>query len=547
MWSETIKILSIVGILSSLVSASYIYFANRKSLINIFIASTIFFSSAWAASLFITLETGNFFVAKLPFFFGAFIPASFVLFVYAFSGIAIKKKHYFLAFMPALIIAILSLSGRLLFDDVAITSGAITTNNPGILMPVYGLYHLIYISFSAYQVHKANKNLTGIKKVQLRYVTLAMIVSYGGAVMTDAVLIAMGIYQFDNLGPIFALLFSAVMIYVATKHHILEIKVVISEFLAFLLVVSVFILLWLSRSYYNLIVFIIVGMIAAIFVQVVLAESGKNWRLKTQNRQLLKAKKDLEKLDSMRDEFMKMATHELSTPTAALKTILSSAIEEKSPQFTLDQKKELEPALEAANRLQMLIKNILEASFIEEGGIWIDRKETDLEELIGNAVKSFSTTAKKKGIILSWKKSNDSIPLLMIDREKIYEVIRHLIENAIKFTYDGEVSVKNEIVRNSIVITVSDTGVGIPHQDQQNVFSKFFQSGRFDEDNPLEQQGAGLGLFISKHVVELHGGKMEFRSQEGKGSTFWITLPLNNSDSTDSGSTTTAANTNSKS
>jgi signal transduction histidine kinase len=115
---------------------------------------------------------------------------------------------------------------------------------------------------------------------------------------------------------------------------------------------------------------------------------------------------------------------------------------------------------------------------------------------------------------------------MMADQDKMYEVIRHLIENAVKFTFDGEVTVSNEVNSKSAIIKVSDTGVGIPEEDQKNVFTKFFQSGRFGQSNPLEQQGAGLGLFISKHVVELHGGQMEFQSQEGKGSTFTVTLPI---------------------
>lgn len=119
-----------------------------------------------------------------------------------------------------------------------------------------------------------------------------------------------------------------------------------------------------------------------------------------------------------------------------------------------------------------------------------------------------------------------TLPKLTFDPSKISEVISNLINNANKFTEKGKIAVTSKLKDDEIVISVADTGIGISEEDQKHLFEKFFQAGRFDPNNPQEQQGSGLGLYISRNIIELHGGKMWLQSEKGKGSTFYFSLPL---------------------
>jgi signal transduction histidine kinase len=126
---------------------------------------------------------------------------------------------------------------------------------------------------------------------------------------------------------------------------------------------------------------------------------------------------------------------------------------------------------------------------------------------------------------LEYIKPGKDLPKITIDQSKIGEVITNLVNNAIKFTDKGGVTVKAKDEGENVTVSVKDSGIGIDTNDQKHLFNKFYQAGRFDPNNPQEQQGTGLGLYISKNIIELHGGKIGLESEKDKGSTFYFSLP----------------------
>ena len=252
----------------------------------------------------------------------------------------------------------------------------------------------------------------------------------------------------------------------------------------------------------------------------------KNENLENQARHLERDKRELVQLDRLKDEFLQMATHELNTPIAVIQGRLSMAIDEDMCHLSDEQKKFLEPALNNTKRLSDLSKDILMVTRIDQNKMVVDLVETDLDGLIEKIVSDCSIGISERGNSIKYVRPNTTLPKTMVDQDKISEVIANLIDNANKFTENGEITIASKINKDSIVISVSDTGFGIAEDDQKRLFRKFYQVRRFDPKNPQEQQGSGLGLYISNQIIKLHGGKMWLESEIGSGSTFYFSLPL---------------------
>jgi two-component system phosphate regulon sensor histidine kinase PhoR len=148
----------------------------------------------------------------------------------------------------------------------------------------------------------------------------------------------------------------------------------------------------------------------------------------------------------------------------------------------------------------------------------------NINSLVEEVIVSFKPQADRKGVTLSAELYAD-LPLMRADRDRIYQVITNLVHNAIKFTHPGgAVLISTEISENSVLVKVSDTGVGISREDLPRIFERFYKV-----DRARSGEGAGLGLAIAKHVVQAHGGNIWVESEEDKGSTFFFNLPLQTS------------------
>jgi signal transduction histidine kinase len=236
-------------------------------------------------------------------------------------------------------------------------------------------------------------------------------------------------------------------------------------------------------------------------------------------------KKELVDLDRMKDEFLQMATHELNTPITVIQGKMDMAIREDYVHLDKEQKDYFQTVMTDTERLAHLSKDILNTARIDQHRLTINRSETDLNGLIVSIVDGFQIKAQEKGITVEYIKPEKALPKLTIDQSKIGEVITNLINNAIKFTEKGGITVIAKQEDGYVIISVQDTGIGMEKEDQKHLFEKFYQVGRFDPDNPKEQQGTGLGLYISKNIIELHGGKIWLESEKEKGSTFYFSLP----------------------
>ena len=230
-------------------------------------------------------------------------------------------------------------------------------------------------------------------------------------------------------------------------------------------------------------------------------------------------------LDKLKDEFVGIASHELRTPMTAIKGFLWMLGAGKGGSLSDQQKHYLDKASQGTDRMLNLINDMLDVSRIESGAMKLDKRLSSLANLIREVVDELRLKAASKNLSLDFI-GDGTVADFEFDSSKIHEVLVNLIANSIKFTDKGGITVslvnKNG---NMVEICVQDTGRGIASEDIGKLFKKF---GRVDSSfvTSAETGGTGLGLYITKALVEAHGGKISVESAVEKGSAFRFTLPI---------------------
>lgn len=240
--------------------------------------------------------------------------------------------------------------------------------------------------------------------------------------------------------------------------------------------------------------------------------------------ELSEANKKLQELDTIKSEFVSIVAHQLRTPLSAIKWTLKMLIDGDLGMLNQEQADFLSKGYESNEHLIRLINDMLNVSRIDAGKFQYFFYMTHIEDIVDEAIKYARDIARRKNIEITFKKSSAELPLIYIDPEKIRLSLQNIFDNAIKYTPQGgkiEVIVKK--TQNVIEISIKDSGIGIPKDQQKNIFTKFFRG-----TNALKMQteGSGLGLFLAKNIIEKHGGKIWFQSVENKGTTFFISVPI---------------------
>jgi two-component system sensor histidine kinase GlrK len=231
----------------------------------------------------------------------------------------------------------------------------------------------------------------------------------------------------------------------------------------------------------------------------------------------------LKEIDRIKSDFFSLMSHELRTPLTSIKEGSSLLAENlKNTGLTENQHKLLAIISEESARLIKLVNALLDLAKMEAGMMSYNFVKADIADLITRAVREIEPLAVTKNIRVAIKAETGPVPV-RADHERILQVLRNLIGNAIKFTpANGTVSVSAQPVKHGVKIAVADTGTGIARESLDTIFDKF-QQGAARRPNKIK--GTGLGLSIVKHIVESHGGKVWAESTLGKGSTFIFVLP----------------------
>ncbi len=232
---------------------------------------------------------------------------------------------------------------------------------------------------------------------------------------------------------------------------------------------------------------------------------------------------DRKEVEKMKNEFISTVSHELRTPITAIRISLGMLADGSVETFAPDVKKLIDIAYDSCERLVRMINDILDIEKIESGRMQYQLKDQPLMPVVEAAVASTAAYAAPYIVGLTFE-SDDSDPVVAIDRDRMTQVMVNLLSNAVKFSSQGQqVHVKVETRGSHARISVADHGPGIPPEFQDRIFQKFAQA---DGSNTRTREGTGLGLSICQQLVIGHGGEISFETEAGKGTTFYVDLPL---------------------
>ncbi len=246
-------------------------------------------------------------------------------------------------------------------------------------------------------------------------------------------------------------------------------------------------------------------------------------RVRERTEELQSANERLRELDRLKSAFVSIVSHELRTPMTSIKGYVENMLDGLAGSLTDKQVYYLTRVRYNTDRLTRMINDLLDLSRIEAGRVELHLEPVPLPVLVNEVVEGVQRVAGEKGLTVR-QELQAGLPLVRGDRDKLYQILTNLIQNAIKFTpKGGEVVVRSEVRDPEFVqVCVTDTGCGIPPLELDKIFDRFFRG----ETVPTEARGAGLGLAITKSLVELHDGRIWVESTVGEGSLFYFTLPI---------------------
>lgn len=229
------------------------------------------------------------------------------------------------------------------------------------------------------------------------------------------------------------------------------------------------------------------------------------------------------RVDIEKSEVISSVAHELRSPLTSIKGFASTLVR-RWDRFEEHRRKQILSTIEAdADRVTRLVVELLDLSRLEEGRLQLDKRPIVVASIAASVLDHLRATAPNHVLEIDFPKN---FPHVTGDPDKVEQILTNLVENAIKYTQGGRVRVFGSDDKSGIIVGVSDQGEGIPAEDRESVFEKFFRRGAPGPGGAAPPSGSGLGLYISKGLVEAHGGKIWVEEASGGGTMFAFTLPL---------------------
>ena len=229
---------------------------------------------------------------------------------------------------------------------------------------------------------------------------------------------------------------------------------------------------------------------------------------------------NIKKMENIRKDFVVAVSHELKTPLTAIKGYVETLEDEIE---NSQQKEFIEIISHSVSRLEKIVEDLINLSQLEDNNVKLALETVDIRKIVENVVSLYTKKAREKGI--EFKIDIQDVPLIIADGFRIEQMLINLIDNSVRYTEKGKVSVCISYQKDSatIKIEIADTGIGIPNHHLPRIFERFYV---VDKARSRQTGGTGLGLSIVKHIVLLHNGTIDVESEENKGTKFTIHLPL---------------------
>lgn len=240
-----------------------------------------------------------------------------------------------------------------------------------------------------------------------------------------------------------------------------------------------------------------------------------------------------QRAERAKDDFIGMVSHELRTPLAILQEAVSLLLDQIPGKLVPAQERLLKTAQRNTHRLATLIDDLLDVSALDAGKLTMETDAFDFVELMNEVCMAIEPLAVEKGLEFKISHMPEHMPVVA-DRDRMYQVLMNIAGNAVKYTEKGSIDVRLDRAGDQVRVRVKDTGIGIPSDSLPNLFERFHRCANARRTGP---SGTGLGLFITRQLVALHGGTIDAHSEEGKGSTFTACIPCGVSTNADATAT----------
>ena len=521
---------AILGTLLGLV----VYFKNKEANINKTFARFCVAVAIWSYCYFLwqistTYESALFWSRALMMG-SIFIPVTFFHFVITFLSLdQVKKKLLFFGYTLSFTFLILNFT-PLFVKNVEPALSFPYWPKPGI---AFHFFHLMFVSYAFYfwyLLAKTYQKSKGIQKVQIKYILTGSLVGFIGGATNHFLWYNILIPPFGNFAPALGFLLVG---YAVLKHHLMNIRVIATELFTGLIIVTVLIYTVFSPSFQEFLirgsVFLIVMIFGIFLIRGTLKEIESLERIAIQERALRqrseKLVREFERLDRAKTQFLLATQHHLRTPLSIMKNYASMLLEGTYGKLGEIVKHPLSGIYVSIERLIKVVNEFLDVAQLQLGKGVLKKAKTDMiNYLKKEIIEELLPSAKEKGLYLKLEPSKEKIPEIMIDQTKMKTAIYNVVDNGLKYTQKGGVTIKLQIVNGKLQIVVKDTGIGIKKEEIAELFERTFERGK--EAEKLYTTGRGIGLYISKNFIEAHQGKIWAESEgKGKGSTFYIELP----------------------
>jgi len=342
------------------------------------------------------------------------------------------------------------------------------------------------------------------------------------------------IFDFQNLtslGPTFSIFVSLFTAYSIVKYESFQINIVVSEIfiLILLLLISIETPAAIDSEDVAIIaigigIIIMVIAISFFLLRNIMVENKREKEIRSLANALADTNSELKRLDRLKDDFIHMAVHDINTPIASILGYLSIILDEQKVEVDDKAREYLEAIYVSGKRLSKVVEEFLDMTKIEGEKLKLNYGETKIADILEEICIEYKPVAKSKNNILTCNLELNKDFTIRIDRDKFKEALINLVDNAIKFTDNGTVEINAKKSDNYFYITIQDSGIGMPSEKIESIFEKFFCVENIAQTQKPE--GTGIGLYLSKKIVELHGGNISVESIEGSGTKFTICLPM---------------------
>jgi signal transduction histidine kinase len=398
--------------------------------------------------------------------------------------------------------------------------------------PLYlGLFAYILFGFgaSALELRRKRRLATAVEqKAQLKFIALALGLTIAFGTLANLVLPLLGYTRAAVFGPASTLCFVLFTAYAMIKHHLLDVKVIAAELFGVLLSFVTFFQIFSADSVadYALRVFIFAAtaVVAVLLIKSVIKEVEGRQQIEKQAVELEVRNKRLRKLDELKSTMVSIASHQLRGPLGGMRGYMTMFRDGDLGPLSDRQKEIVGMNLNVLSRLLNAVENFLDITKLESGKMNLKPEVLPFDDAVEDVWKEFRILFEKKPLAFELKIEAPRPVWVRFDPEKIKHVVFNIIDNALKYTEKGGVTVRLRADGKDALLEISDTGMGVPPEDVHRLFGKFERG-----ELVVDRGGSGLGLYVVKMLTEHeeHRGKVWVSSPGvGKGATFHVSLPL---------------------